>query len=217
MKQIKKIKGVNLGGWLVLEKWIDEMPFKNTYAEDETWLARELNQNELKERLTKHRETFITEKDFKIISGKYGLNMVRIPVPYFIFGDRKPFIGCVEYLDKAFDWAKKYKLKIIIDLHTAPLGQNGYDNGGIMGVCKFHKNPKEVSFVISVLRRLAKRYGKRKALFGIEVLNEPIGQLAFATSPTKNRAKDKKEAYGSSGIPISFLKRFYIKDNKVIR
>ena len=74
--------------WLVLEKWIDEMPFKNTYAEDETWLARELNQNELKERLTKHRETFITEKDFKIISGKYGLNMVRIPVPYFIFGDR---------------------------------------------------------------------------------------------------------------------------------
>ena len=54
MKQIKKIKGVNLGGWLVLEKWIDEMPFKNTYAEDETWLARELNQNELKERLTKH-------------------------------------------------------------------------------------------------------------------------------------------------------------------
>ena len=65
MKQIKKIKGVNLGGWLVLEKWIDEMPFKNTYAEDETWLARELNQNELKERLTKHRETFITEKDFK--------------------------------------------------------------------------------------------------------------------------------------------------------
>ena len=120
------------------------MPFKNTYAEDETWLARELNQNELKERLTKHRETFITEKDFKRISGKYGLNMVRIPVPYFIFGDRKPFIGCVEYLDKAFDWAKKYKLKIIIDLHTAPLGQNGYDNGGIMGVCKFHKKPKEV-------------------------------------------------------------------------
>ena len=217
MKQIKKIKGVNLGGWLVLEKWMDEMPFKNTYAEDETWLARELNQNELKKRLTKHRETFITEKDFKIISGKYGLNMVRIPVPYFIFGDRKPFIGCVEYLDKAFDWAKKYKLKIIIDLHTAPLGQNGYDNGGIMGVCKFHKNPKEVSFVISVLRRLAKRYGKRKALFGIEVLNEPIGQLAFATSPTKNRAKDKKEAYGSSGIPISFLKRFYINAYKAIR
>lgn len=217
MKQIKKIKGVNLGGWLVLEKWMDERPFKNTYAEDETWLARELSHDELKARLTKHRDTFITEKDFKIISGKYGLNTVRIPVPYFIFGDREPFIGCIEYLDKAFDWADKYGLKIIIDLHTAPLGQNGYDNGGILGVCKFHTNPEEVAFVISVLKRLAKRYGRRKALFGIEVLNEPIGKLAFATSPTKGSAKDKKEAHGSEGIPVSFLKQFYIDGYKAIR
>ena len=39
MKQIKKIRGVNLGNWLVLEKWMDEAPFNNTYAQDETWLA----------------------------------------------------------------------------------------------------------------------------------------------------------------------------------
>ena len=217
MKQIKKIRGVNLGNWLVLEKWMDEAPFNNTYAQDETWLARELDRDELEERLRKHRDTFITERDFKKISGEYGINTVRIPVPYFIFGDRKPFIGCVEYLDKAFDMGEKYGLKIIIDLHTAPLGQNGYDNGGIVGVCRFHKNPKEVSFVISVLKRLAERYGRRKALFGIEVLNEPIGKLAFATSPTKNGAKDKKESYGSSGIPISFLKRFYIKAYRAVR
>ena len=32
-----------------------------------------------------------------------GLNSVRIPVPYFIFGDRAPFIGCIDELDKAFN------------------------------------------------------------------------------------------------------------------
>ena len=37
-------------------------------------------------------------------------------------------------------------------------GQNGFDNGGICGVCKWSKNPEEVEFVLTVLERLAKRY-----------------------------------------------------------
>lgn len=90
-----------------------------------------------------------------------GLNSVRIPVPYFIFGDRAPFIGCIDELDKAFNWAEKYGLTILIDLHTAPMSQNGFDNGGISGVCKWAQLPDEVEFVLSVLERLAKRYGHR--------------------------------------------------------
>ena len=56
-----------------------------------------------------------------------GMEAVRIPVPYFLFGDREPFLGCIEELDKAFCWAKRYDLKVLIDLHTAPLRQNGLD------------------------------------------------------------------------------------------
>lgn len=66
-----------------------------------------------------HRSEYITERDFATIK-RIGLNTVRIPVPYFIFGDRPPFIGCIEELDKAFSWAEKYDLQILIDLHTAP-------------------------------------------------------------------------------------------------
>lgn len=50
-------------------------------------------------------------------------------MPYFIFGDREPFIGCVEELDKAFNWAEKYGLQILIDLHTAPEVFAEYANG----------------------------------------------------------------------------------------
>jgi hypothetical protein len=34
------IRGVNLGNWLVLEKWMDPAMFAGTEAEDEAWLSR---------------------------------------------------------------------------------------------------------------------------------------------------------------------------------
>jgi glucan 1,3-beta-glucosidase len=62
----------------------------------------------------------------------------------------------------------------LIDLHTVPDGQNGFDNGGICGVCKWHKNPEHVEFALDVLEQLTIRYRDRESLWGIEVLNEPI-------------------------------------------
>lgn len=205
---MKKIKGVNLGNWLVLEKWMLPELFEGTGAEDEVWLNRKMNPAELKEKMKEHRDTFITEQDFAFIK-EQGVWLLRIPVPYFIFGDRPPFNGCVEYLDKAFDWAEKYGLQILIDLHTVPGSQNGYDNGGLTGVCKWCKNPEEVEFALTVLERLAKRYGQRQGLYGIEVLNEPISFLVYATAPSTGKAVDKEEAKGSGYVPLPFLENFY--------
>ena len=205
---MKKIKGVNLGNWLVLEKWMLPELFEGTGVEDEVWLNRKMNPAELKEKMKEHRDTFITEQDFAFIK-EQGIWLLRIPVPYFIFGDRPPFNGCVEYLDKAFDWAEKYGLQILIDLHTVPGSQNGYDNGGLTGVCKWCKNPEEVEFALTVLERLAKRYGQREGLYGIEVLNEPISFLVYATAPSTGKAVDKEEAKGSGYVPLPFLENFY--------
>ena len=205
---MKKIKGVNLGNWLVLEKWMLPELFEGTGAEDEVWLNRKMNPAELKEKMKEHRDTFITEQDFAFIK-EQGIWLLRIPVPYFIFGDQPPFNGCVEYLDKAFDWAEKYGLQILIDLHTVPGSQNGYDNGGLTGVCKWCKNPDEVEFALTVLERLAKRYGQREGLYGIEVLNEPISFLVYATAPSTGKAVDKEEAKGSGYVPLPFLENFY--------
>lgn len=205
---MKKIKGVNLGNWLVLEKWMLPELFEGTGAEDEVWLNRKMNPAELKEKMKEHRDTFITEQDFAFIK-EQGIWLLRIPVPYFIFGDQPPFNGCVEYLDKAFDWAEKYGLQILIDLHTVPGSQNGYDNGGLTGVCKWCKNPEEVEFALTVLERLAKRYGQREGLYGLEVLNEPISFLVYATAPSTGKAVDKEEAKGSGYVPLPFLENFY--------
>ena len=40
---MEKIKGVNLGNWLVLEKWMLPEMFAGTGAEDEVWLNRKVS------------------------------------------------------------------------------------------------------------------------------------------------------------------------------
>lgn len=207
-----KIKGVNLGNWLVLEKWMNPALFEGTTAEDEYYLPRQLSPEVYEARIKIHRSEYITERDFVTIK-RMGLESVRIPVPYFIFGDREPFIGCIEELDKAFNWAEKYGLTILIDLHTVPMSQNGFDNGGISGVCKWAQNPDEVEFVLGVLERLAKRYGHRKGLFGIQPLNEPVTENMWETMDVQNRyaPADPELAKGSAPITMEFLRKFYLE------
>jgi len=212
------IKGVNLGNWLVLEKWMNPVLFDGTDAEDEYYLPRRLSKEVYEARIKIHRSEYITERDFVTIKS-YGLNTIRIPVPYFIFGDREPFIGCIDELDRAFNWAEKYGLKILIDLHTAPDSQNGFDNGGICGVCKWAEEPEEVEFVFTVLERLAKRYGHRNGLFGIQPINEPISEEMWDSMNIQERYKpvEPDKAAGSKGISSVFLRKFYLEAYDRIR
>ena len=131
---MKKLRGVNLGNWLALEKWMSKDLFSGTTAADETYLCAELGHDLASQRLMVHRDEFITERDFEEIA-LLGFNAVRIPVPFFLFEDVGPYIHCYEYLDKAFCWAEKYGLVILIDLHTVSGGHNGTDNSGICEVC----------------------------------------------------------------------------------
>ena len=205
----EKLRGTNLGNWLVLEKWMQPAMFAGTDAEDEAWYYRRMRRfPELSERLREHRETYVTEEDFRRIAAA-ELNLVRIPVPYYVFGDREGLPGCIKYLDRAFVWAERYGLRILIDLHTVPGGQNGYDNGGIVGVCRWHRNDDDVEYVLSVLERLGKRYGKRDGLFGIEVVNEPISHIVWRFAESTRMAVDPEEAAGSEAVPTEFLRAFY--------
>lgn len=213
-----QVKGVNLGNWLVLEKWMSPALFEGTTAEDEYYLSVQLPKEVYEARIRTHRAEYITERDFTRIKA-LGMDAVRIPVPYFIFGDREPFIGCIHELDNAFNWAEKYGLQILIDLHTAPDSQNGFDNGGICGVCKWSQQPEEVEFELTVLERLADRYGRRKGLWGIEILNEPILEEMWEAMNVAERypAADPEKAKGSKGNSMVFIRNFYIEAYDRIR
>lgn len=214
MHEILKVRGANLGNWLVLEKWMSPAMFEGTDAEDEYYLARTLPEDVYRERIRRHREEYITEHDFAFLA-KAGFNAVRVPIPFSIFGDRPPYDSGIEYLDRAFDWAEKWGLQILVDLHTVPGSQNGFDNGGICGVCKWSGMPEEVDFVLNLLEKLAKRYGQRKALWGIQPLNEPItdaltGDIPWEEVNKAYQAKDPELVVGSAPIKMTFLRQFYI-------
>ena len=210
------IKGVNLGGWLVLEKWMSPQLFENVEAEDEYYLPRDLKKETYESRIRMHRSNFITEADFLRIAN-LGLNTVRIPVPYFIFGDVPPFIEAISYLDKAFNWAEHYGLKILIDLHTVPGSQNGFDNGGVTGVQNWAQHSDKIEFVLTVLERLAKRYGEREGLYGIGVLNEPATQIMYDSMASRFKARDSEMAKENAPITFEFLYDFYQKAYKRLR
>lgn len=161
------LRGVNLGGWLVLEPWLTPSVYKGSAAVDEYTFC----QTEDLARLTKHRETFITEHDFAWLQA-HNIEAVRLPVGHWLFGDEPPYAGTVQYVDQAFAWAAKHKLKILLDLHGAPDSQNGAVHSGRRGSVAW-----DAQKTLVILIRLAERYGRHPALLGISLLNEPSPKL----------------------------------------
>lgn len=171
----RAIRGVNLGGWLVLEPWMTPSLFRDCTAPDEYVYCREADKK-LLNRLRRHRETFITEQDFAWLE-QVGIEAVRIPVGYWLFGDAEPYAGTVEYLDKAFEWARKHSLKVLLSIHGAPGSQNGEMHSGRQGPAAWHTSQVNIDATLVFVRRLARRYAASPQLIGIGLLNEPGSQL----------------------------------------
>ena len=81
---VTKLRGVNLGGWLVLEKWMTPSLFAGLNAEDETSYCVELGAKAIPA-LHEHWQSFITREDFAWLAG-IGINAVRIPIGHWLFG-----------------------------------------------------------------------------------------------------------------------------------
>ncbi|EDO15838.1 exoglucanase repeat family protein [Vanderwaltozyma polyspora DSM 70294] len=198
------LKGITLGGWLVTEPYITPSLYKNATKiangknsnitiVDEYTLCQALGSNDAKALLDQHYKTWITEDDFKQISND-GFNAVKIPIGYwawklegttnvypgnFIFED--PYVGTIQYkyLSNAFNWAGKYNLQIVIDLHGVPGSQNGFTSSGQ----KLDKptwlekaNSTEVtSALLMDLFQSITTLGNSSIIAGLELVNAPLG------------------------------------------
>lgn len=164
--------GVNLGGWLVVEKWMTPSLFEGTDAVDEYTLA----QSEVgRQRLNRHRQEFITEADIRWLAD-HGVNALRIPVGYWlfdgVFDDQVRQTASVQHLDAVMEWARMYQLKVLLDLHGAVGSQNGKDHSGKTGNIDWRLRDNQ-SRTIAVLEKIIRRYRDNSALWGIELVNEP--------------------------------------------
>lgn len=167
-----KIHGVNLGGWLVLEKWIKPSLFAGQTAADEYTLCQALGKEKAAALLKKHRETWITADDFKWLAD-HGINSVRLPVGYWVAEENPPFITGLETMDWAFRTAKANGLSVLLDLHGVPGSQNGWDHSGRQGALGWHTSKENIAHSLRVIEDLATRCKEYDNLLGIELVNEP--------------------------------------------
>ncbi|MGA2870683.1 MAG: glycoside hydrolase family 5 protein [Verrucomicrobiota bacterium] len=166
-----KFRGVNLGGWLVLESWMVPDLYRGTDAPDEYSLCLALG-NKAKSRLDRHRDTFITAADFRWIKD-CGLNAVRLPVGYWALEAPKPYVENARFIDFALEQCSQNGLKLLLDLHGAPGSQNGWDHSGRSGPIDWPKDPHNIQETLRILESFGQKYGHHPALCGIELLNEP--------------------------------------------
>ncbi len=182
----------------MLEPWITPSLFeqwrtaewKDT-AIDETTFNERLGKEEAKKQLEKHWSTWVTEEDFKKIK-IYGLDAVRIPFSWWIINPTDKISG-LAHLDRGMELAKKYGIKVLLDLHGAPLSQNGFDNSGL--ACADHypkkdchtkcpaeyrwsmdadKGYESLKITTETLKKIALRYKNYDNVWGLELLNEPF-------------------------------------------
>ncbi|XP_076947945.1 putative glucan 1,3-beta-glucosidase A [Bidens hawaiensis] len=136
-----------------------------------------------------HWDTFIVEDDFRFIA-RSGLNGVRIPVRWWTASDPtppKPFVGgSLQYLDKAFLWAKKYNLKVILHLHAVPGSQNGFEHSGTRdGYIEWGQADETIQETIRVIEFFTARYANNTSLYAVELMNEPFAPGMSLSMRTK--------------------------------
>ena len=128
--------------------------------------------------LQSHWESWVTLGDFQRIAAA-GFNSVRIPIGYWAYqkADGEPYVqGAAPYMDSAIGWARQTGLKVWIDLHGAPLSQNGFDNSGHRIDTPGWGQGDSVAVTLSVLQQIADKYATtdyQDVVVAIELLNEP--------------------------------------------
>lgn len=160
------IEGVNLGGWLLLERWMTPSVFEGTDAQDEYTLSQ---LPAMKKRIDHHRRSFITEDDWQWLSD-HDIRYVRLPIGYWVLRDDEPYFNAAKYLDWAFKMAERYDIHILLDLHGLKGSQNAEMHSGKIGDVHWKRY---LANHLEVLVDIARRYRDSPAFWGLEIINEP--------------------------------------------
>lgn len=137
--------------------------------------------------LEAHYDTFITEQDIAEIAGA-GINWVRVPIAFWAIETwaGEPFLARTswKYFLRFLGWARKYGLRVCLDLHAVPGSQNGYNHSGMLNVVNFMRgnmglaNAQRTLDYIRVLTEFITQpeYQDLIPIFGI--VNEPTAGTA---------------------------------------
>ena len=178
--QVVTLQGINLGGWLVEEMWMQ--PFVTTPPpgsalppiKDHVSLWNTIEKRfgaAGKEKVqAAFRAAWVNESDFRRLHAA-GFNCVRLPFLADIVAEP----GGLHMLDQAIAWANENQIYVILDMHGAPGGQSDQGHTGQADVNAFFKDPANITQAEAVWTELARRYQGNPGVAGYDLLNEPTG------------------------------------------
>src|SRR5574344_125523 len=187
-----KLRGTNLGSWLVQEDWMtgdicgDQRSTINT-------LYNRFGAQKAEELIDLWEENWITEKDLDNIKN-LGMNLVRVPFTWMNLMDMntrewKP--DAWERLDWILKECSKRDLWVILCMHGAPGAQNGRDHSGVSGGSDeqaasefwFGANaPANQTLYYEIWETIAARYKNNATIAGFDLLNEPFCQYRYTST-----------------------------------
>ncbi len=178
--RVVTLKGINLGGWLVEEMWMQPfvttppagssfMPIKDHVSLWNTVQTRFGAAGKTRVQ-TAFRNAWLGESDFKRLHAA-GFNCVRLP---FLAGIVNEPSG-LRWLDQAVQWAGENDLYVVLDMHGAPGGQSDQHHTGQADLNQFFKNPANITQTEQIWTQIARHYRGNPAVAGYDMLNEPTG------------------------------------------
>ena len=168
------LNGVNFGGWLMMEAYFMLAPNKPAHQFKNEFKDR-LGARALKEFENGFEGNFIREDDLRNIA-RMGFNCIRLPFNHRLV-EKKPYQYDQEGLkiiDRVFQWAKKYKIWIILDLHAAWGSQNHDWHSDSDGRALLWSSREYQKWTFALWEFLADRYKDTEYLAGYDLLNESV-------------------------------------------
>mmetsp|Transcript_97352 Transcript_97352/g.172364 ORF Transcript_97352/g.172364 Transcript_97352/m.172364 type:complete len:565 (+) Transcript_97352:54-1748(+) len=226
-------RGVNLGGWLLLEPGPSHPLFSEHLLQETQeearceWdfmknLQKTIGKKRAAEVIRNHRETHTTKSDFERIR-ECGLNAVRLPIGYWcVLGpsESEPYDGpALEYVDRAVEWADACGLQIVLDLHGCPGGESGEAPCGRRqrphGT--WHWRHWRMGQTLQAIDALVQRYQKHRCVTGVAVCNEPSNSVPLSRlCRYYDKAVHRIRAGGMSASRVTVLLPLFQRDEEEV-
>ena len=142
---------------------------------------------------------YCTEADFQLIKDT-GLNTIRLPMYYrnFMEGPDEALTmreDAFEKLDYFLELAKKYDLKVIVDMHGVVGGQSGYEHCGTRDM-DFWENETYIQSMCDLWRNIACYYVTERpdlasTILAYDLVNEPTKRTDIGTGPLQWQVMDR--------------------------
>ena len=197
------LRGVGLGGWMLQEGYMLEVPGPGTQRSIRARIVELIGEEKTRAFYQAWLDNHVTKADIDALAA-WGFDSVRLPMHYALYTapvSEEPVRGGQTWREEGFrrtdqllSWLKANGMRLVLDLHAAPGGQ-----GNDVNIAD--RDPDAPSLwddaayrdkMVALWRRIAERYKDEPAIAAYDIINEP--NWGFADRNDRNGCNETGNA-----------------------